>query len=291
VSEIHFSNSVFHPRPPVSWAPLSACTQGCLPAPAGSRVRQVRRLMVMVPVLVGTMLGVAVLPGRLRERWLRGSARALLRASGVRLRVRGEQRFADGGALVVANHLSWVEVVALNAVQPVRMLAKREVRDWPLIGPLAARTGALFVDRFGLSSLPATVADTAAALRDGAVIGVFPEGTTHCGKVAGPFRRAAFQAAIDAGVPVRPVAFRLLEADGTAAAGAPFVGDQTLADSVGRVLRASGLVCEVTVLPPIHPAGDRRELAGRAGAAVAAVTGVAHAPWRTPVPAGAAVAA
>ena len=291
MSEYHGYSNEKHSRPPVSWAPLSACTEGCLPERGGSRVRLVRRLLVLVPVLVGTVLGVAVLPGRVRERWLRASARALLRASGVELRVVGEQRFAGGGALVVANHLSWVEVVALNGVQPLRMLAKREVRDWPLIGPLAARTGALFVDRFGLGSLPATVADTAAALRGGAVIGVFPEGTTHCGQVAGPFRRAAFQAALDAGVPVRPVAFRLLEPDGTRAARAPFVGDQTLADSVGRVLRARRLICEVTVLPAIEPIGDRRELARRAGAAVAAVTGVAHAPWRAPLPAGAAVAA
>jgi 1-acyl-sn-glycerol-3-phosphate acyltransferase len=277
----------------VSWAPLSACTQDCLPVRAAGpgRVRLARRTAVLVAVLLGTVVGVAVLPGRLRARWLGASSRALLRSAGVRLRVVGGDRFADGGALVVANHLSWVEVVALNAVQPVRMLAKREVRDWALIGPLAARTGALFVDRFGLSTLPATVAATAAALRGGAVVGVFPEGTTHCGQVAGPFRRAAFQAALDAGVPVRPVAFRLLGADGARAPDTPFVGDQTLADSVGRVLRSSGVVCEVTLLPAIHPGGDRRELARRAGAAVASVTGVAHAPWRAPVPAGAAVAA
>jgi len=169
-------------------------------------------------------------------------------------------------------------VLALGAVRAVRMLAKREVRDWPVIGRLAARSGALFVDRAGLRTLPATVAAIADALRSGAVVGVFPEGTTWCGAAAGPFRRAAFQAAIEADVPVRPVALVLRHPDGSPARDAAFVGDQTLWDSLCRVLRLRGLVCELTVLPAI-PAGcaaDRRELARRAGADVARVTGVPH---------------
>jgi len=262
------------------WAPSSPCTPDCLPPAGGTRCGRLRvaaRLTGLVVVLLGTVAGAPLLPAALRERWVRRCSRAALWAAGVRLRITGDRRYGADGALVVANHMSWIDVLALDAVQPVRMLAKCEVRDWPVIGGLAARTGAVFVDRAGLHALPATVAATADALRAGSAVGVFPEGTTWCGEVAGSFRRAAFQAAIDADVAVRPVAIAFRLADGNPARGAAFVGDQTLLDSLLRVLRLPGMVCEVTVLPAIAPAGlDRRELAARAGAAVGAVTGVAH---------------
>jgi 1-acyl-sn-glycerol-3-phosphate acyltransferase len=179
--------------------------------------------------------------------------------------------------LVVANHTSWVEVLVLWAVRPLRLVAKSEVRRWPLVGSAAVCAGALFVDRLRLSALPTAVADIAAALAAGHAVGVFPEGTTWCGSAAGPFRRAPFQAALDAGVPVRPVAVTLATPDGRPTRVASFVGDEDLLTCLVRVLRLPGLVCTVTVLPTIPPAGDRAALAHRAGAAIGAVTGVAHA--------------
>ncbi|WP_281283606.1 lysophospholipid acyltransferase family protein [Pseudonocardia hydrocarbonoxydans] len=189
----------------------------------------------------------------------------------------GERGTRGGGVLVVANHLSWIDVLALYATWPMRLQAKHEVRAWPVIGSLASRTGALFVDRAGLRDLPRTVAGTADALRAGGTVGVFPEGTTWCGAAAGTFRRAAFQAAIDARVPVRPVAFTLRLAGGEATAAGAFVGDQTLWDSLRRVLRLPGLTCGMTVLADIDPADrDRRGLAAAAATAVGAVTGTPH---------------
>jgi 1-acyl-sn-glycerol-3-phosphate acyltransferase len=105
---------------------------------------------------------------------------------------------------------------------------------------------------------------------------VFPEGTTWCGAAAGPFRRAVFQAAIDAGAPVRPVAVVLRLPSGERATAAAFIGEQTLWDSLMLVLRLPAVECELTILPALPPAADRRELARCAGDAVAAVTGVPH---------------
>jgi 1-acyl-sn-glycerol-3-phosphate acyltransferase len=267
-----------HPGPPPGgWVPVPSCGPGCLPA-QGERVGALRfatRLARLVLVLAAAVVGVPLLRGRARQRWLRACAGGALRAAGVRLAVTGRPR--PGGALVVANHLSWIDVLALYATGPVRMQAKSEVATWPVIGRLAARTGALFVDRAGLRALPRTVARTADALRAGAVVGVFPEGTTWCGAAAGPFRRAAFQAAIDARVPVRPVAFVLRLPDGTPTRAGAFVGDQTLWDSLTRVLRLPRLNCAMTLLPDLDPAGvDRRALARAAAAAVSGVTGVPH---------------
>lgn len=268
-------------------APSSACTAGCLlsdDVPRCGWARVALRMTGLVAVLLATVAGAPLLRTARRDRWLRVCSRAALRAAGVRMRVTGDTRYGGAGALVVANHLSWIDVLALDSVQPVRMLAKQEVRDWPVIGGLAIRTGVLFVDRAGLHDLPATVAAAAEALRSGAAVGVFPEGTTWCGAAAGTFRRAAFQAAIDAGVPVRPVAIAFRLPDGAPARCAAFVGEQTLLDSLLRVLRLPGLVCEMAVLPAIPTAGtDRRALALRAGEAVGAVTGVAHPAVRRPV--------
>ncbi|QYN34570.1 1-acyl-sn-glycerol-3-phosphate acyltransferase [Pseudonocardia sp. DSM 110487] len=232
------------------------------------------RLCGLAVVLVASLVGVALLPADARAHWLRACYRVVLRCSGVRLRVAGE--LGDGGELLAVNHLSWVEVLAVGTLRPVRMVAKREMGDWPVIGGVARRSGALFVDRAGLRGLRATVADTADALRDGADVAVFPEGTTWCGAAAGPFRRAVFQAAIDAGAPVRPVAVVLRLPGGERATAAAFIGEQTLWDSLMRVLALPGIDCELTILPALPPSADRRELARSAGDAVAAVTGVPH---------------
>ena len=269
--------AVHPPARASGWMPVSPCGPDCVPTrtgPVAAAPVVAARFCGLVAVLLATLVGVAVLPGATRARWLCGCYRAVLRCCGVRLRVTGE--LGAGGELLAVNHLSWIEVLAVGSLRPVCPVAKREMGDWPVIGGAARRAGALFVDRAGLRGLPGTIAATAAALRAGADVAVFPEGTTWCGAAAGPFRRAVFQAAIDAGAPVRPVAAVLRGPDGRPAPAAAFIGEQTLWDSLLQVLRMPALDCELTVLPALPPVGDRRELARRAGEAVAGVTGVPH---------------
>jgi 1-acyl-sn-glycerol-3-phosphate acyltransferase len=267
-----------HPRAPwTGWVPTSPCGPDCQPAergPVAALPLVAGRMTALVAVLLATLVMAPFVPASARVRWLRACCAAALRASGVRLRVTGS--VTGGGALLVSNHMSWIEILGVGAVHPVRMIAKLEVRDWPLIGGVAARSGALFVDRAGLHSLPATVAATADALRAGDVVGVFPEGTTWCGAAAGEFRRAAFQAAIEAGAPVVPVAVVLRPPGGAPTADAAFIGEETLWDALMRVLRMPALECSLTVLPPLEPGADRKDLARRAAEAVASVTGVPH---------------
>jgi 1-acyl-sn-glycerol-3-phosphate acyltransferase len=281
-------------RPGHSWEPASPCAPSCLPAPdtlpSVGRARIYCRLaglisLVLLYVLVA--LSLPLVPARGRPLLVRSVFRAVLRAIGVRLVHRGggfgvdrgAERDADQaatGVLVVANHLSWLDIIGLGAVEPMRMVAKREIRDWPVLGGVAVRVGTLFVDRAGLRSLPMVVADAAEALRGGGVVGLFPEGTTWCGAAAGEFRRAGFQAALDAGVPVRPVAQRMLLPDGTPTTVGAFIGEDTLLDSLKRVLSLPSMVLEVQVLPMLvaEPGTDRRELARRAELAIAEATGV-----------------
>ncbi|MEU4777782.1 lysophospholipid acyltransferase family protein [Micromonospora sp. NPDC023633] len=244
-----------------------------------SPARRAGRLLAVLAMLAaGTGLAalLPVLPAGGRAAAVGGWARWTLRAFGVRLVVRG--RSPRRRALLVANHASWLDVLALLAVAPARMVAKREVRSWPLVGLLAAAAGTVLVDRSRPRDLPATVARVTAALRAGRPVAVFPEGTTWCGtadavgcRPGRGFRPALFQAAVDAQAPVVPlrIGYRCA-ATGAPTTAAAFVGDDDLLRSVRRVLAARGLEVRVTVSAALHPArgADRRLLARAAESVV-----------------------
>jgi 1-acyl-sn-glycerol-3-phosphate acyltransferase len=143
------------------------------------------------------------------------------------------------------------------------MLAKSEIRRWPVAGGPTARAGVLFIERDRPRALPGTVDAIAGALRAGAAVAAFPEGSTWCGRAHGPFRRAVFQAALDAGVPVQPVRIRYLAGERAVSTTPAFVGVDTLLASLWRVASARGLRAEVEVRPALPPGRhrDRRSLA------------------------------
>jgi 1-acyl-sn-glycerol-3-phosphate acyltransferase len=245
------------------WLPSAPCTPGVCVEPTGSGTAVPRAVLRLVAVVTLVFAGVLLSPlgGLIPAGPVRRWCRWIVRAAGVRVRVTGAAA-PTGGLLLVANHISWLDIPLLAAVRPARMLAKSEIRQWPVAGPLAGR-GALFIDRDRLRALPDTVARIAQALRDGQAVAVFPEGSTWCGRAQGTFRRAVFQAALDAGVPVQPVHLSYRLAAGTASTAPAFVGEDTLLASVWRVVSARGLVAEVEVREVI-PAGshpDRRSLA------------------------------
>ncbi len=262
------------------------CDESCLPSRSGApgAGREIRWLALGAAVLAA-VAGSAIVPsgpahGR-RQRgahWLSLSSRLLLRALGIRLAQRGSP--PPGAALVVANHVSWLDALVLAAAARTVPVAKSEVLSWPVVGPLATRTGAIFVDRVRWRSLPATVDEITVALRGGYRVQVFPEGTTRCGDALNPFRRAAFRAAVDAAVPVAPAAIRYVDATGRRRAECAFVGEMTVLESVRRIVSVPPVTVEVTWLPAIaavstgHPASDRAMAARRAEHAVALGLGV-----------------
>ncbi|MGW2646926.1 lysophospholipid acyltransferase family protein [Streptomyces sp. NPDC001393] len=237
------------------WLPSAPCTPGACVETARAATAVPRAVLRLTAVAVLVLAGIVLSPlgGRIPAEWVRRWCRAIVRAIGVRVRFTGSAAPA-GGLLLVANHVSWLDIPLLTAVRPARMLAKTEIRQWPVAGPLAARGGALFIERDRIRALPETVARIAEALREGAAVAAFPEGSTWCGRAHGRFRRAVFQAALDAGVPVQPVGLRYRQDGGGPSTAAAFVGEDTLLASLWRVARARGLVAEVEILPLI-PAG------------------------------------
>jgi 1-acyl-sn-glycerol-3-phosphate acyltransferase len=258
------------------WLPRSTCGIFCLPSPDSvprvGAVRAASRLVAVLAVIAAAAATLPVLPlltpaGRAVV--LRFFARGVLRALGVRHVLRG--RLPRRGALIVANHVSWLDVVVLLAHAPARLLAKCEVRSWPVIGAIGTAAGTVFIDRDRPRALPTTVSDVAGALRAGHVVAAFPEGTTWCGQSGGRFRSALFQAAIDAGAPVAPVTLNFKLGNGTTTTVAAYIGDDTLLASVRRVVMARGLRITLRAHPALHPmpGASRRALARAAQAAVA----------------------
>ncbi|MCF3176689.1 1-acyl-sn-glycerol-3-phosphate acyltransferase [Streptomyces sioyaensis] len=202
---------------------------------------------------------------------LRRHAAALLDALDIRVEGATALSAGDGpGTLVVANHISWLDILALLAVEPVTLLAKREVGGWPVVGGLARRAGTHFIDRTNPRRLPDSVREVTELLGSGRSVAVFPQATTWCTAEQGAFRRATFQAALDAGAPVRPVTLDFAQ-HGLPSTVAAFCGEDTFAGSLRRVLAARGLTIRVTAHPALTAADgdlDRRELAALAARAV-----------------------
>ncbi|WP_371667836.1 1-acyl-sn-glycerol-3-phosphate acyltransferase [Streptomyces sp. NBC_00289] len=235
------------------WLPTAPCTPRACLEPRGPVTAVPRAVLRLAAVTALVAVGAALSPfgGWMPAGPVRWWARTIVRAAGVRVRVTGAAA-SDGGLLLVANHISWLDIPLLAAVRPARMVAKAEIRRWPVAGPIAARA-TLFIDRDRLRALPDTVGRIAAVLRGGGAVVAFPEGSTWCGRAHGSFRRAVFQAALDAGVPVQPVRLGYRVAGGGASTAPAFVGEDTLLASVWRVVSARGLVADVEIRPAIPP--------------------------------------
>ncbi len=171
-----------------------------------------------------------------REARVQAWAQGLLRVLGLTLQVRGEP-VALGPALIVANHISWLDILALHAGRHCRFVAKSDVHHWPLIGRMATGAGTLYIERESRRDALRVVHHMADSLRAGQVLAVFPEGTTSDGVSLLPFHANLLQAAIAADAPVQPVALGYIDrATGQRSLAPLYIGDDTLVGSVWRTL-------------------------------------------------------
>jgi 1-acyl-sn-glycerol-3-phosphate acyltransferase len=185
----------------------------------------------------------------------------LLRLIGITLHARGTPR--TGAKLVVANHVSWLDIAAIHAVIPeAHFVSKADVKQWPLIGRLVSGAGTLFIEREKKRDALRVVHQMADALKTGDTVAVFPEGTTGDGRTLLPFHANLLQAAVATATPVQPVVLRFFDAQHAISPLAHFLGETTLAQSAWRFVRARGLNVEVKVLLAQGTAhADRRALA------------------------------
>jgi 1-acyl-sn-glycerol-3-phosphate acyltransferase len=205
-----------------------------------------------------------------RQARIRWWARGLLRCLGIALHVHGEP--APGAKLIVANHVSWLDIMAIHAVCPqARFVSKADVRQWPLVGRLVDSAGTLYLERERKRDAMRVVHHMAEALSAGDTVAIFPEGTTADGRSLLPFHANLLQAAVATGTPVQPVALRFSDRHLAVSPSAEFLGETTLAESLWRLACGDGMGVHVTMLPPRGTAhADRRALAQALRADIAA---------------------
>ncbi len=186
-------------------------------------------------------------------------AREMLRVLGIELRLQGDAP-ARGPMLLVANHISWLDILVMHAARHCRFVAKAQVRRWPLIGTLATGGGTLYIERESRRDAMRVVHHMAEALRSGDILAIFPEGTTTDGRTMLPFHANLVQAAISADAPVQPVALSFIDsASGEPSFAASYIGDETLVGSLWRTVSGRPMTVVVTFGEPQRSDGrDRR---------------------------------
>lgn len=193
---------------------------------------------------------------------------------------------ADFAGLVVANHVSWLDILVIQSLLPGVFVAKSEVKRWPLLGALAQACATIFVERSSARSAHAMVAASVAAFEKGYCVVGFPEGTSSDGSDLGVFHSNIFEGAIKAASQVQPLTLRYVDAQtGLASDAAAFIGDTSLLSSLRRVMSTSSIQAQLHFEDCISPLGHSRkslaiqahssirgQLLGRRLASVASVT-------------------
>jgi 1-acyl-sn-glycerol-3-phosphate acyltransferase len=173
-------------------------------------------------------------------------------------------------ALIVANHVSWLDIFVINALHPCRFVAKAEIRSWPVLGWLAAGAGTVFIARGNRRELRHIFKGLVTVLQEGQRVALFPEGTTSLQGEVLPFHANLFEAAIDAKVAVQPYALSYVDAGGNYHRSVDYIGDTTFVDSLFTILEGPPVTARLHPLAPIDGEGaHRRELAQAAQDAVA----------------------
>ena len=194
----------------------------------------------------------------------------LLALLAVRLHVHGRLSPAiERPLMLVANHVSWLDIFAINAILAVRFVAKSEIRSWPLIGWLCERAGTLFIRQARRADTLRVNDAVTAALHAGDVFAVFPESTTTDGSRVLKFHSSLLQPAVAARATVQPVAIRFEREDGTLCTEVSYEGERSLWDTVRAITSQPVIDAHLTFLPPLDSADvHRRELAQRARDAI-----------------------
>ena len=201
-------------------------------------------LLALLHIFIGFVTVLLVFPRLgVEQRQMRVQAwsRGMLRRIGIELVVKGQPDMR-GPLMLVANHISWLDITSLHAARFCRFVSKADIAQWPFIGKLASGIGTLFLERTSRRDAMRVVHHMASSLRAGDVLAVFPEGTTSDGRSLLPFHANLFEAAIVANVPVQPVALQFIDRITGQPSFAPcYINDDTLMGSVWRTLTTPGI--------------------------------------------------
>jgi 1-acyl-sn-glycerol-3-phosphate acyltransferase len=218
-----------------------------------------------IHILYGFFIAGVILPRvnvRRRKWWISLWCRELLAVLNIRVIAHGTLPDEDvTSTMFVANHVSWIDIHALNSIHGLRFIAKSEIRGWPLFGWFAEKVYTLFTERTRRQDAGRMVEITADSLRAGDCLCFFPEGTTSDGTQLLPFKGSLMQAAINAEAQIWPVSIRYPNADGSANIEMAYYGEMSLLESMQLVIAQHSPVVELHFSAPIPTQGhERRDL-------------------------------
>ena len=224
-------------------------------------------VLVLNPLAARIPVGATTLEKFMIRQW----SAVLVRCFGFRIRRFGTA--LPGGVLNVANHVSWLDILLIHSARPVNFVAKSEIARWPLVGWLATRAGTIFHRRGSSDSMNSVMARVVEHLRAGEPVGVFPEGGSGRGDKVGVFHARIFQTALDAGVPVQPIALRYGD-HGRQDPRVPFGANESFVANFLRLLGGPPMDAEVHFLDPVPATPDaRRRMADASRARIVRVLG------------------
>ncbi|MCY7312884.1 MAG: 1-acyl-sn-glycerol-3-phosphate acyltransferase [Pseudoxanthomonas sp.] len=233
-------------------------------------------LIVLLPLVLLGMVplwsGIRVGNERLEHVGIRLWSAGLMRIFGFRLRRLGTP--LPDPVLFVANHVSWVDIEALHSQRMMGFVAKREIRSWPVVGWLTARGETIFHQRGSQESMGGVMHAMLERLQSGRAVGVFPEGRTRDGHAVGAFHARIFQPAVEAGVPIQPVALRY-GPRGSAQSVVAFGPEEGFLVNFLRLLGEPPRTADVCFLEPIlvSDTEGRRQMAELARSRIVAAMG------------------
>ena len=193
---------------------------------------------------------------------MRAWSRKLLRILAVETVVEGPAPHWSGPVMVVANHVSWLDIFVISSVRATRFIAKREIREWPGVGWIVEKAGTLFLKREARRDLARMGEEVHAALARHDCVGLFPEGTTTEGDHLLKFHGSLFEPAIRNAARIVPAVLRYETPSGALCRNASFAGEITFMQCLSRIVRERRIVARIEFLEPVDATGrERRELA------------------------------
>ena len=210
-------------------------------------------LAICMHVISGAIILSLIFPfstTKTKNRHIQKWSKGLLMIFGIKLAVINQGVLLDKSYLLASNHISWMDIHAINTFKPIRFVAKSEVRAWPIFGWMAKQLGTVFIRRDSSRHAHQVVGELSEVLKSESVC-IFPEGTSTVGIDVRPFKSNLFEAAVSSGVPVYSLAIRYLsKATGKRSDVPAFIGDMGLLESMANILENRNIIVELSFFPP-----------------------------------------
>jgi len=219
------------------------------------------KILLHILLVVPLCLLILVSTKNQQERIIRFWCKRLLSIFEIKVEVTGLDTYLVNQKkyLMVANHISWMDIIVIQSIKPCIFVAKSDVASWPLFGWVAQMTGTIFIKRDKVSDIKKALKKMKRRLIKRSVC-IFPEGTSTNGRYLLPFKSNLFQSSIDTNKSILPLCLRY-EQNNTYSDKAAFVDDMSLVDSINKIKQEKDIYVIVEVLQPIRPRYNRKELA------------------------------